>query len=181
MRKFEIRLLFLSVAAGLALVSLSALAMDGIKDDKIVKTQEAASFTTDHLTDLQKKVTLDGGTEPPFKNEYWDNKAEGIYVDIIDGTPLFSSTTKYKSGTGWPSFTAPLSPDVVTEHTDTKFFMKRVEIKAAKTDSHLGHVFPDGPKEAGGLRYCMNSASLRFVPKEELEAQGYGEYASLFQ
>jgi len=144
-------------------------------------TEVKKEFSTDHLTDLQKRVTLKGGTEPPFKNKYWDNKAEGIYVDIIDGTPLYSSTDKYRSGTGWPSFTKPISENAVTEHEDNSLFAKRIEIKSASTDSHLGHVFPDGPKEAGGLRYCMNSASLRFVPKADLEAEGYGEYLKLFE
>jgi peptide-methionine (R)-S-oxide reductase len=150
------------------------------KEEKAMSKENKKEFSTDHLTPLQKKVTMEGGTEPPFKNEYWDNKAEGIYVDIIDGTPLFSSTAKYKSGTGWPSFTKPINDDAVTEHEDNKFFMKRVEIKSASTDSHLGHVFTDGPKEEGGLRYCMNSASMRFVPKAELEAEGYGAYLKLF-
>jgi methionine-R-sulfoxide reductase len=164
-----------------------AASMDKDKEmtkDKMVmsKTEkDSKAFSTDHLTSLQKKVTMEGGTEPPFKNEYWDNKAEGIYVDIIDGTPLFSSTTKYKSGTGWPSFTAPISTDAVTEHEDNKFFMRRVEIKSTSTDSHLGHVFNDGPAESGGLRYCMNSAAMRFVAKADLEAEGYGDYLKLFE
>ena len=146
-----------------------------------MKEDKKMTYSTDHLTPLQKKVTLKGGTEPPFKNEYWDNKAEGIYVDIIDGTPLFSSTHKFQSGTGWPSFTRPIQEKAVEEHEDNTFFMRRTEIKASQTDSHLGHVFPDGPPDAGGLRYCINSASLRFVPKEDLEKEDYGEYLSLFE
>lgn len=174
----DFKILLVAALGGILLVSISAIAMD--KGEVMNKTSKA-EFSTDHLTDLQKYVTLEGGTERPFDNEYWDNKAEGIYVDIIDGTPLFSSKDKYKSGTGWPSFTQPLNAEAVTEHEDKKLFMTRVEVKAAKTDSHLGHVFNDGPKEAGGLRYCMNSASLRFVPKEDLEKEGLGEYSALFK
>lgn len=132
------------------------------------------------LTPLQYEVTQEDGTEPPFRNEYWDNKREGIYVDIVSGEPLFSSTDKFKSGTGWPSFTRPISKAAITEHEDSKFFMKRVELRSQLADSHLGHVFDDGP-EPTGLRYCINSASLRFIPKENLEAEGYGEYLSLFE
>lgn len=174
----DLKILLVAALSGVLLVSMSAIAMDK-KDDVMIK--EKTDFSTDHLTDLQKHVTLEGGTERPFNNEYWDNKADGIYVDIIDGTPLFSSKDKYDSGTGWPSFTKPIQSDAVTEHEDKKLFMTRVEIKAAQTDSHLGHVFNDGPKEAGGLRYCMNSASMRFIPKEELEKEGFGEYLSLFE
>jgi len=132
------------------------------------------------LTPLQYEVTQEDGTEHPFRNEYWDNKREGIYVDIISGEPLFSSTDKFKSGTGWPSFTRPISKAAVNEHEDSKFFMTRVELRSALADSHLGHVFDDGP-EPTGLRYCINSAALRFIPKENLEAEGYGEYLSLFE
>ena len=132
------------------------------------------------LTPLQYAVTQEEDTERPFSNEYWDNKAEGIYVDIVSGEPLFSSTDKFKSGTGWPSFTRPIDAEAINEHTDTRFFMKRTELKSSMANSHLGHVFDDGP-EPTGLRYCINSASLRFVPKAQLEAQGYGEYLSLFE
>ncbi len=178
----DFKILLVAALSGLLLVSVSAIAMDptiGRKDE--MTTAKKVGFSTDHLTDLQKHVTLEGGTERPFKNEYWDNKAEGIYVDVIDGTPLFSSKDKYESGTGWPSFTKPLAQNVVTEHEDKKLFMTRVEVKATATDSHLGHVFNDGPKEAGGLRYCMNSASLRFVPKDDLEKEGFAEYLALFK
>jgi methionine-R-sulfoxide reductase len=132
------------------------------------------------LTPLQYQVTQEEDTERPFSNEYWDNKAEGIYVDVVSGEPLFSSTDKFKSGTGWPSFTRPIADTALSTHTDTRFFMRRTELKSSMAGSHLGHLFDDGP-EPTGQRYCINSASLRFVPKAELEAQGYAEYLSLFE
>jgi peptide-methionine (R)-S-oxide reductase len=140
------------------------------------KTPEALS----RLTDLQYSVTQDDGTEPPFRNAYWNNHAPGIYVDVVSGQPLFSSIDKYDSGTGWPSFTKPIDPDAVSTKTDRKLFMSRTEVRSTGADSHLGHVFTDGPRDAGGLRYCMNSASLRFIPVAELESQGYGDYRALF-
>jgi peptide methionine sulfoxide reductase msrA/msrB len=132
------------------------------------------------LTPLQYKVTQQEGTEPPFKNEYWNNKKEGIYVDIVSGEPLFSSLDKYDSGTGWPSFTKPLEPGNIVEREDRGLFSVRTEVRSKHGDSHLGHVFSDGPPPAG-LRYCMNSASLRFIPKEDLEKEGYGKYVSSFE
>jgi methionine-R-sulfoxide reductase len=129
---------------------------------------------------MQYKVTQEEGTEPPFKNEYWDNKKAGIYVDIASGEPLFSSTDKYDSGTGWPSFTRPLEPANIVEKEDRSWFSVRTEVRSKLGDSHLGHVFNDGPKPTG-LRYCMNSAALRFIPKEELVKDGYGKYVKLFE
>jgi len=133
------------------------------------------------LTAMQYKVTQEDGTEPAFNNAYWDNEEQGIYVDIISGEPLFSSTHKFDSGTGWPSFTRPIDYGMVTEHLDYKLILPRTEIRSAIAHSHLGHLFNDGPKELGGLRYCMNSASLRFVAKGDMEAQGYGDFLYLFE
>jgi peptide-methionine (R)-S-oxide reductase len=136
------------------------------------KTPEAISG----LSSEQYRVTQQNGTEPPGTGEYLDNKGAGIYVDIVSGEPLFASSDKYESGCGWPSFTKPIEPANVNELRDTSHGMIRTEVRSTYGDSHLGHVFPDGPEDRGGLRYCINSASLRFVPREEMEAEGYGAY-----
>lgn len=141
------------------------------------KTSEALG----RLTDRQFAVTQDDATEPPFRNEYWDNHEKGIYVDVVSGQPLFSSSDKFDSGSGWPSFTKPIDATAIVEKTDRTLWMKRTEVRSSGADSHLGHVFDDGPRQAGGLRYCMNSAALRFVPVAELEAQGYGDFLPLFR
>ena len=140
------------------------------------KTPEALS----KLTPEQYRVTQTDGTERPFANEYWDNKEPGLYVDVVSGEPLFASFDKFDSGTGWPSFTRPLEAANVVENVDSSHGMTRTELRSKLGDSHLGHVFPDGPRDKGGLRYCMNSASLRFIHRNQLESEGYGEYAKLF-
>ena len=150
---------------------------DVFKSGKDVKKNYDSKIKT--LSPMQFKVTQKDGTEPPFKNEYWDNKEEGIYVDVVSGEPLFSSKEKYKSGTGWPSFYKPLEEKNIVEKADFSLLGKRIEIRSKNADSHLGHVFTDGPKPSG-LRYCMNSASLRFIPKDKLKEEGYEQYQDLF-
>ncbi|MCA2321314.1 peptide-methionine (R)-S-oxide reductase MsrB [Mycobacterium intracellulare] len=132
------------------------------------------------LSPEQYHVTQESGTERPFSGEYWANKEPGIYVDIVSGEPLFASVDKFESGTGWPSFTQPIDADNVVEKSDRSHFMERTEVRSAHGDSHLGHVFSDGPRDKGGLRYCINSASLRFIHRDNLEAEGYGQYLRLF-
>ena len=132
------------------------------------------------LTPLQFEVTQDGATEPPFDNAYWDNRREGIYVDVVSGVPLFSSRDQYDAGCGWPSFTRPLDAEQITERADLSHGMRRIEVRSRNADSHIGHVFPDGPQEAGGMRYCINSAALRFIAREDLDREGYGAFSRLF-
>lgn len=133
------------------------------------------------LTQMQYYVTQQQGTEPPYQNEFDQHFEEGIYVDIVSGKPLFSSKDKYDAGCGWPAFTKPLDAPEVSEHVDSSHGMRRVEVRSKTADSHLGHVFPDGPQQYGGLRYCINSAALRFIPVSKLQAEGYGEYVAYFK
>ena len=141
------------------------------------KTPEAIA----RLTPEEYQVTQQNGTEAPFENAFWDHDEPGLYVDIVSGEPLFSSLDKFDSSCGWPSFTKPVEPEHVDEKVDSSYGMRRTEVRSVHGDSHLGHVFDDGPREAGGLRYCINSASLRFIPLDELESEGYGQYAALFK
>ncbi len=156
-----------------------------IKDNRNADNKSFIKPSTEQLrktlSPLQYKVTKKNGTEKPFSNEYWDNNAEGIYVDIVSGEPLFSSIDKFKSGTGWPSFTQPIGNMSLVEKTDRVLLYSRTEVRSPRADSHLGHVFNDGPKDKGGLRYCVNSAALKFIPKDELQANGLGQYMILFE
>lgn len=146
----------------------------------MTKIYQKNDATISELDELQYHVTQQSGTEPPFNNAYWDNKEPGIYVDVVSGEPLFTSLDKYDSMSGWPSFTRPLDANNITEHSDDTLGMVRTEVRSKYGDSHLGHVFPDGPEEHGGLRYCINSASLRFIPQDQLASEGYADYLPLF-
>jgi len=146
----------------------------------MAQTYERTPEAVERLTPRQRAVTQDDVTEPPFKNEFWNSKEPGIYVDVVSGEPLFASVHKFDSDTGWPSFTVPLEPDNVVQRSDTGHGMVRTEVRSAHGDSHLCHLFPDGPADAGGMRYCINSASLRFIAAKDLETEGYGQYAHLF-
>ncbi|HEC74844.1 MAG TPA: peptide-methionine (R)-S-oxide reductase, partial [Methylophaga aminisulfidivorans] len=146
----------------------------------MTKTYTKNEAVISELDEVQFQVTQQCGTEPPFKNAYWDNKEPGLYVDVVSGEPLFTSIDKFDSMSGWPSFTRPLEANNVTEHSDETLGMVRTEVRSTHGDSHLGHVFPDGPEEHGGLRYCINSASLRFIPKDQLADEGYADYLPLF-
>lgn len=149
--------------------------------EKSKETKMTKDDLRQKLTPMQYKVACEGGTEPAFRNAYWNNHEPGLYVDVISGEPLFASVHKFDSGTGWPSFTTTLKKDAVKEVKDTSYGMTRVEVRSSKSDAHLGHVFEDGPPEAGGMRYCINSASLRFIPVAKLKESGYGEYLPLFE
>lgn len=163
-----------------ATVLITGIGYNVMAGSKEMKSETSTGMDASHLNEKEKYITLHDGTEPPFQNEYWDNKEPGIYVDKISGVALFSSTDKFDSGTGWPSFTKPLRQSVVNELQDDSMGMRRTEVRSSTADAHLGHVFNDGPAESGGLRYCMNSASLRFVHLNDLEKEGYGEYLYLF-
>lgn len=141
---------------------------------------EKSTDAVSRLSEEQYRVTQENGTEPRFRNEFWEHTETGLYVDVVSGEPLFSSIDKFDSRSGWPSFTKPVTEEHVAEIDDSSHGMRRTEVRSVHGDSHLGHVFPDGPEDAGGLRYCINSASLRFIPLNKLEAEGYGDYLSLF-
>ena len=181
----------LGLATSVFLLNTNIVAGDKVKTDTMAKVEvqnisenwvkQRKAELKKMLTKEQYYVTQEEGTERPYKNKYWDNKKEGIYVDIVSGEPLFSSKDKYKSNTGWPSFTKPLVAKNIYEKDDFSLFGKRIEVRSKNADSHLGHVFNDGPKDRGGLRYCMNSASMKFIPKDQLKKLGYEKFAFEFE
>ena len=173
--------LILAAVAVAALLGLSLLLKHAMAQNNATSTDPKDAELRKRLTPEQYYVTKQNGTEPPFRNEYWDNHRAGIYVDRISGEPLFSSLDKFESGTGWPSFTKPLVKENLVDRTDTSHGMVRGEVRSKTADAHLGHVFDDGPADKGGLRYCMNSAALRFIPVEKLEEEGYGKFLPLFE
>ena len=173
-------LLSVALVFSLPLFAVSANAQTSSAPTKEKYVKPSTEELKKQLSAEQFKVTQECGTEPPFRNAYWDNHEAGLYVDVVSGEPLFASTDKFDSGTGWPSFTKPLDKAGVVEKKDKTFGMTRIEVRSSKADSHLGHVFDDGPSDKGGLRYCINSASLKFIPVAELEAKGYGQYAKLW-
>ena len=175
------RLSFLLLAALLCGGAILFLHRGIAQNEKPMTTKADDADLKTKLTPEQYRVTMQCGTEPPFHNAYWDNHKPGIYVDVISGRPLFTSLDKFDSGTGWPSFTKPVDKSQVVEKTDATLGMTRTEVKGRESDAHLGHVFDDGPRDKGGMRYCVNSAALRFVPVEKLQEEGYGEYLKLFE
>ena len=181
--KFPIRFPLVLASFALAL-AVQVRAADPAPSDEKGKTKDSTNMNKDELrkklTPTQYKVACEGGTEPAFHNAYWDNHEPGIYVDVISGEPLFASVDKFDSGTGWPSFTKSLKKEAVVEKSDASYGMIRTEVRSSKSDAHLGHVFNDGPAPTG-MRYCINSASLKFIPVAELKAKGYGEYLALFE
>ncbi len=173
-----VALIAFATAAGTGVAAAQSMTRGEYKVESFKKPSE--SELKKKLTPTQFEITQHEGTERPFSNEYWDNHEDGIYVDVVSGEPLFSSRDKFESGTGWPSFTRPLAPENIKVKTDKSLFMSRTEVRSAHADSHLGHLFDDGPKPTG-QRYCMNSASMRFVPVKNLAAEGYGEYLKQFE
>ncbi|MBF0233802.1 MAG: peptide-methionine (R)-S-oxide reductase MsrB [Desulfamplus sp.] len=174
------KILIFTIGSIFVLTAISLFETQAYETKEGVWKQMSKAELKEKLTPLQYKVAQEEGTEPAFRNEYWDNKEPGIYVDIISGEPLFSSLDKFDSGTGWPSFTRPLVKENILEKVDRSLFMTRTEIRSKQADSHLGHLFDDGP-EPTGLRYCMNSAVLRFISAKDLEKEGYGEFKILFE